>query len=41
MTTRTTRDAETMESLERRILGRLAIPDPYAPNLYAPRAGAD
>jgi len=25
------RDAETMESLERRILGRLAVPDPYAP----------
>ena len=24
------RDAEKMESLERRILGRLAIPDPYA-----------
>ena len=25
------RDAEKMESLERRILGRLAVPDPYAP----------
>jgi probable rRNA maturation factor len=30
------RDAEKMESLERRILGRLAVPDPYAPNPYAP-----
>jgi len=26
------RDAEKMESLERRILARLAVPDPYAPN---------
>ena len=25
------RDAEKMERLERRILGRLAVPDPYAP----------
>jgi len=25
------RDAATMERLERRILQRLAIPDPYAP----------
>ena len=29
------RDAETMESLERRILRRLAVPDPYAPRLTA------
>jgi rRNA maturation RNase YbeY len=35
------RDAEKMESLERRILGRLAIPDPYAPNLDAPSVSAD
>jgi len=35
------RDAEKMESLERRILGRLAIPDPYAPNLDAPGVSAD
>jgi probable rRNA maturation factor len=34
------RDAEKMESLERRILGRLAVPDPYAPNSYAPNVGA-
>jgi probable rRNA maturation factor len=32
------RDAEKMESLERRILGRLAVPDPYAPSPYV---GAD
>ncbi|MBX9843768.1 MAG: rRNA maturation RNase YbeY [Xanthobacteraceae bacterium] len=29
------RDAETMERLERRILRRLAVPDPYAPRLTA------
>ena len=29
------RDAEKMESLERRILGRLAVPDPYAPRVAA------
>ena len=29
------RDAEKMESLERRILGRLAVPDPYAPRVSA------
>ena len=29
------RDAEKMESLERRVLGRLAIPDPYAPRISA------
>jgi len=29
------RDAETMERLERRILARLAVPDPYAPRLRA------
>jgi probable rRNA maturation factor len=34
------RDAEKMESLERRILGRLAIPDPYAPNSCAPNLDA-
>ena len=35
------RDAEKMESLERRILGRLAVPDPYAPDPKAPTVGAD
>jgi len=29
----TDRDAEEMEDLERRILRRLAVPDPYAPRL--------
>jgi probable rRNA maturation factor len=29
------RDAAKMESLERRILGRLAVPDPYAPRVSA------
>lgn len=29
------RDAETMENLERRILRRLAVPDPYAPRARA------
>ena len=29
------RDAEKMESLERRILGRLAVPDPYVPRSSA------
>ncbi len=29
------RDAKKMESLERRVLGRLAIPDPYAPRISA------
>jgi probable rRNA maturation factor len=29
------RDAETMENLERRILRRLAVPDPYAPHARA------
>ena len=28
-------DAKKMESLERRILGRLAVPDPYAPRVSA------
>lgn len=35
------RDAEKMESLERRILGRLAVPDPYTPHPHAPRVSAD
>jgi probable rRNA maturation factor len=34
------RDAEKMESLERRILARLAVPDPYVPNPYAPNPNA-
>jgi len=29
------RDAEKMKSLERRILGRLAVPDPYVPRSSA------
>jgi probable rRNA maturation factor len=35
------RDAEKMERLERRILARLAIPEPYAPDFYAPSVSAD
>ena len=31
MTTKTTATPQKMERLERRILARLAIPDPYAP----------
>ena len=36
----TARDARNMERLERKILAQLDIPDPYAPDLYAPRPAA-